>query len=78
VYSYDDGPPLITIPQKDFLKTLCWQKHITTAEICKVAGVRFLTRMPRSQASELIDLLKNNDGDLKRKIAEIRGQLSLM
>lgn len=74
----DDGEKLITVPQKDFLKTLCWQKHITTEEICTVAGVRYLSRMPRAKASELIDLLKTNDGALKRRIAEIRGQLSLM
>lgn len=78
MYRNDDGPPLMSVRQKDFLKSLCWQQHITTAEICKVAGVRFMTKLTKDQASDLIDQLLNNKGDLKRKVAQIRGQLPLM
>lgn len=67
----------ITFAQAQYLGQLCRWNGIRKAEICKLAGARYYNRISKSRASELIDQLKNNDGELKRKLAEIRGQLPM-
>lgn len=67
----------ITAAQANWLRQLCRWNGINRQEICALAGVRNFNRIPMARASELIDAIANKDGELKRQLAQIRGQLPL-
>jgi|GEM_PF-4491912 len=71
------GSVLITAPQAHYLGQLCRWAGISKREISQLAGVRSFNRITMASASQLIDQLKNKDGDLMRRLAEMRGQLPL-